>query len=57
MNNLVHEFVRTSPHAKKPSGVVAGDKDEEPAGVRDVVREAVNLVNEDILTRPVGEKK
>lgn len=57
MNNLVHEFVRNSPIAKKPSGIVAGDKDEEPAGVPDIVREAVNLVNEDVLTRPGGEKK
>lgn len=57
MNNFIHEFVRNSPIAKEPSGIVAGDKDEEPAGVPDIVREAVNLVNEDVLTRPGGEKK
>lgn len=57
MNNLVHEFLSASPVAKKPSGVVAGDKDEGPGGVTDAVREEVNLINKDLLTRPVVEKK
>lgn len=58
VNKLIHDFVWSSEIASFDDTVVVTDKEDTlPADALDIIKEGVCLINEDILSSPLGKKK